>query len=100
MRLHSDLYQLDTNILLHLVRDSALARWVEATYSLIRQGASPLISVVTEGEMRSLAIQFGWGSGRVARLDALLARSISAPLDYAGVIEAYARIDSHCRRLG
>jgi tRNA(fMet)-specific endonuclease VapC len=95
-----DPYLLDTNILLRLVRDDNLARWVEATYAFIGQGMNPLISSVSEGEIRSLALQFGWGRTRQARLEAVLGRAIAVPLEFAGVIEAYARIDAHCRRMG
>lgn len=100
MQPRPDLYLLDTNILLHLVRQDALARWVEATYAFIGRGVSPLTTIISEGEMRSLALQFRWGPARVARLDTLLARALSVPLDFTGVIDAYARIDAHCRRLG
>jgi predicted nucleic acid-binding protein len=93
-------YLLDTNILLHLVRQDALARWIEDTYGFVRQAANPLVSVVTEGEIRSLGLQFGWGAVRLARLETLLARAVIVPLEFEGVIEAYARIEHHARRAG
>ena len=93
-------YLLDTNILLHLVRRDALAGWIEDRYGFIRRAANPLVSVVAEGEIRSLAIQFGWGAARLARLEMILAQAIIVPLEFEGVVNAYARIDSHARRAG
>ena len=94
------LYLLDTSVLLHSVRDDALSQQVRITYSLNDPLTALIINPVIEGEMRSLALQSGWGSRRVERLDQLLARARSIPLDFPGVIDAYARIDSHCRRTG
>jgi predicted nucleic acid-binding protein len=94
------LYLLDTNILVHLIREDPLARWFESNYSLRALPVSPLISVVTQGEIESLALQFGWGAPRQLRLRELLGRLIVVPLDFAGVIESYARIDTHCRKAG
>jgi tRNA(fMet)-specific endonuclease VapC len=91
---------LDTNILVHYIRDNALARRIEATYSLRVQTPGPIISVVTEGEIESLALQLNWGAQRCRRLRDLLGRFISVPLDFAGVIEAYARISTHTRNAG
>jgi tRNA(fMet)-specific endonuclease VapC len=93
-------YLLDTNILVHYIRDSALARRIEGIYSLRTQATGPIISVVTEGEIESLALQLAWGAQRRARMRDLLGRFISVPLDYAGVIDTYARISTHTRHVG
>jgi tRNA(fMet)-specific endonuclease VapC len=93
-------YLLDTNILLHFVREDALAQWVEDNYGFVRQAANPLVSIVAEGEIRSLALQFGWGTARLARLETLLARAIIVPLEFQGIIDAYAEIEHRSRRIG
>lgn len=59
------LYLLDTNILVHLVRGDAIGEHVRATYTLTLLEPKPLLSVVTEGELRSLAYQFQWGKQKV-----------------------------------
>jgi tRNA(fMet)-specific endonuclease VapC len=94
------LYLPDTPIFVHYVRDDALADWVRRTYAFDDPATTLIISAVIEGEVRSLALQFGWGSQKVARLDAMLGRAVVVPLDYPAVVEAYARIDAHCRRMG
>src|SRR5437867_4370292 len=100
MAIVSEDHLLDSNILVHYVREDGLMRRLEGTYALLSRPQTPLISVVTEGELRSLALQFGWGQRRLQRLEELLGYLISVPLEFEGVIEAYARIDHHCRRVG
>lgn len=91
---------LDTNILLHYIREDVLSLGLEKRYSLLRRIREPLISVVSEGEIRSLALQFGWGPKRVDRLDKLLERLVVVPLDLTGVIDSYAEIEHFCRSIG
>lgn len=69
-------------------------------YDLLNTLSQPLISIVTVGELRAFALRLGWGRARCDRLDFLLAHAIAVPLDFPGVGEGYARIDSYCRRLG
>ena len=73
----SGVYLLDTSILVHFVRDNAPSRRLEAIYSFRSVGVTPLISVVTEGEIESLALQLGWGAQRQQRLH--LAFTLGAP---------------------
>lgn len=54
-------YQLDTNILVRYVRRDAVWERVRGAYNLLLVEPTPIISVATEGELRSLALQFGWG---------------------------------------
>ncbi len=94
------LYVLDTSILVHYIRDDALGQRIETTYSLLTTPTTPLISIVTEGEIRSLAIRRGWGPTRLRRLESWLGRFVSVPLSRPGLIEAYAVIDAHSQSTG
>jgi len=51
---------LDTNILVHQVRCDAVGERIRKLYSPLLAEPRPLISVVTEGELRSLGFQLGW----------------------------------------
>jgi tRNA(fMet)-specific endonuclease VapC len=93
-------YLLDTNVLLAYTRAGELGQWIEATYSLKTAKTVPLISAVAEGEMLSLARQFGWGEARQRRLRELIRVFVSVPLETGDIVEAYALIDDHCRRIG
>ncbi|MBX9583591.1 MAG: type II toxin-antitoxin system VapC family toxin [Gemmataceae bacterium] len=97
-------YQLDTNVLVHYVRRSGLWERVRASYNLLMVEPTPIISVVTEGELRSLALQFKWGPRKLDRMEYALSFFPRKGIDSPRVIEAYARIDADMiavgRRLG
>ncbi|MBV9852862.1 MAG: type II toxin-antitoxin system VapC family toxin [Armatimonadetes bacterium] len=93
-------YLLDTNILLAYVRYGLLGRYIEATYHLYTLQPSPIISIVTEGEIRAPALKFGWGSAKVAALQRLLNALTVVPLPFRNAIDAYATIDAHCEKNG
>lgn len=91
---------LDTNIILHLARHDALSVWLAAEYTLNGNKPAPLISVVTDGELRALALAFGWGAARHQVLTNLVAALTVVPLDYPGLLDAYARLDVASQRHG
>ena len=53
---------LDTNVLVHLVRRDAVGIRLISEYDLLIREPRPVICAVTEGELRSLIYQFGWGA--------------------------------------
>ena len=86
---------LDTSILVHLVRDSALAKAVKAKYGFLNGGVMPFISEVSVGEIYSLSIQFKWGSFKLELIDSLLIRLKPLPISYAEIMNTYALIDAY-----
>lgn len=93
-------FLLDTNILLAYLRNSLLAQYLEATYGLEQIQPPPLISVVTEGEVRAFALKRGWGARKIADMERRLAALEVVPLPFSSILDAYARIDDHCTRNG
>lgn len=91
---------LDTNILVHYIRRSVLYERIEATYSLTQIHTPPFLSIVTHGEILSLAAQFGWGQTRRRELEQFVARCVIVNLDYSGVVEAYADMDAYSLSIG
>lgn len=65
-------FLLDTNILVHYIRKPELLSDFENTYQPFSNQNVALISLVTEAEMKSLAIQFGWGESKMQQLEKLL----------------------------
>ncbi len=49
-------FLLDTNILLAYIRFGLLGQYLEATYNLYGLQPAPFISIVTEGEIRAIAL--------------------------------------------
>ena len=91
---------LDSNILLNYIRRSPLAEKIEARYRLLTAKDVPLISVVTEGEIKALGLQLAWGEQRRQQSEALLGYFTVVPLPFADVVEIYAEIDNYSKRNG
>src|ERR1051326_1652456 len=94
------LYLLDTNILLYYARGSALSLWLDAVYALRTSADLPRISIVSVGEIRSLALQNMWGKDKMRQLEEFLNNCIIIPLDLPGIVESYAEIDTYLRHNG
>lgn len=88
------LYLLDTNIIVHLVRDSALAHKLKKEYLIFDQPQRPLISVVTEGELESFALQNEWGKNKYRELDRYLTEFLNVDIKIKTIINRYAEIDA------
>lgn len=50
-------YLLDTNILLHLLKNDAVGQYVETELKVLDSPNIPIISVVSLAEIRSIAMQ-------------------------------------------
>jgi tRNA(fMet)-specific endonuclease VapC len=88
-------YLLDTGILLGYVRGAGYAEYIERKFGVSQPPNVPLISLVTKGEIYSLAIQFGWGNQKKQDLDALLRRVPSVDISTDRIIHRYAEIDAY-----
>jgi predicted nucleic acid-binding protein len=87
-------YLLDTNILVHLVRDNDLGKYVDATYGLSAGTNAYILSVVTVGELYALAIKFGWGPTKTAALDDLLDNFTWVDINDKQILSAYGEVDA------
>jgi tRNA(fMet)-specific endonuclease VapC len=94
------LYLLDTNIFVHLVRGDAVWARVRATYQPLLINPRPVISVVTAGELRSLALQFNWKTEKMDQMEFYLGYFTRVSIDDAEIIRAYSVIDAHRQRVG
>jgi len=93
-------YLLDTNILIHYVRGSRVWQRIERRFSLLLRDPRPLYSVVTIGELRSLASRRGWQARRLSQLNFALAYFRPFTLDHTDVYRAYAAIDTFTQGIG
>ena len=91
---------LDTNILLAYVRGRELYNKIAAQYALSMSNPAPIISVVSEGELRALALQFVWGEARRRVMERQLSYLTVIPLPFSRIIQIYAEIDDYSRRSG
>src|SRR5207237_7100430 len=73
---------------------------LEQTYALRASPVAPLLSAVTEGELRSLALMFRWGPAKVQEMHDLLGSFVTVQLDLAGIYDAYAEIREFSQGFG
>jgi tRNA(fMet)-specific endonuclease VapC len=94
------LHLLDTNVLIALTRAGPLGQFIDRTYQPRTARFKPIISVVSVGEMLSLARQFAWGPAKRAEMTALLDNIVVQDINAPEILAAYAEIDHASRRLG
>lgn len=87
-------YILDTNILLIYIRDELTRKYIEQTYNPFGANNNPIISIVTVGEIKSLAKRNYWGSKKIKLLDSIFNDLIIANINSKDVVEKYAEIDA------
>jgi tRNA(fMet)-specific endonuclease VapC len=87
-------YLLDTNILLIYIRDKATRQFLESTYQPFNLENTPIISVVTVGEIQSIARRNKWGNAKLNLLNDILNDLVIADINSQDVIDKYAEIDT------
>ena len=95
-----DLILLDTNVLVHLVRGNEFGQAVNKSYGLTERKERPLISVVTVGEMLSLAKKLTWGDEKQAKMLDLVRELVLVDINSEPVLRSYAAIDEYLRQNG
>jgi tRNA(fMet)-specific endonuclease VapC len=93
-------YLLDTNILVRYVRQDPVWSRINRTFGLFLADPLPVYSVVTAGELRSLAIQFGWGPAKLDQMEFILSYFRQMSISASGIVQAYADIDAATIDLG
>lgn len=87
-------YLLDTNILLIYLRKSKMADKIDKQYQPLIYPNIPVVSVISSGEIKSIALRNNWGKKRIDLLDSFLKQFLTADINVATIIEKYAEIDA------
>ncbi len=87
-------YIFDTNILLHFVRETSLKHEVINQFDPFGSGNDTWISVVTIGEIRSIAMQNKWGEQKLSRLGSYISKIMVSDLNIETLLNLYAEIDA------
>ena len=82
----------DTNVVVGMVRNSAFEAQLDMIYPYDTNRI--MLSVVSQGELQSLAIQWNWGEKKRMRLQYLISKFVIYPVKVEKVINAYAQIDA------
>jgi tRNA(fMet)-specific endonuclease VapC len=95
-----DIYLLDTNILVHLVRGDHAGEEIKAKYAPYTKDPKPFICAVTDGELRSLSLLFSWGPLKMNKMSFAIDYFGRVPIESRDVMEAYAAIDYFSKSQG
>jgi len=87
-------YLLDTNILLAYLRDSELANEIDKHFQPLSFPNTPVVSVVSLGELKSIALRNNWGQKRLDLLNRFVKQFLIADINISTIIEKYAEIDA------
>ncbi len=88
-------YLLDTNILVTYVRDTEVTRRLEDRLNLLNGENNLLVSVVSIGEIRSIAKQNNWGEKKISKLERIIEDFLITDINVETIIERYAEIDAY-----
>ena len=94
------LYLLDTKILVHYVRGDEVWARVRAGYDLFNRNPKPVLSIVTAGELRSIAIQRRWGDAKRGQVEFCLSYFRQLPIDTDSLVNTYATFDAELKASG
>jgi predicted nucleic acid-binding protein len=90
------IYFWDTNIILHTLRNPTFFTQLDANYQFFHPDNEVFVSIVSVGEIYSIALRNRWGAARRQQLIALLQQFKTIPLyDDAAFIDLYAEIDNY-----
>jgi len=88
-------YLIDTNIVVHYVRQSETYKDVRAKLDASDNEVNLVLSEVSIGEIYSLAKRNKWGTKKMQRLNSFLSALTVFPISYPDIYEAYADIDAY-----
>ena len=86
----NDLIALDTNTLVHWVRQDPTGQHLLQQYALDQRAERPVLSTVVEGEIRGLARCWKWGAAKLKHLDGILAELVRVDAGHPDIVQAYA----------
>ena len=84
----------DTNILLFYIRENNTASVIDSTYNPFGDGNTPILSIVSVGEIKSIALRNGWGKKKLAKLKELMSLFVITDINADDVLDMYAEIDA------
>ncbi len=91
---------LDTNIVVALLRGKTLGQALMNVHQLGSRPDRPLLSVISVGELMSLAEKWSWGAKKKEALDTQIRQLVLVDVNRSPVVNQYAAIDAFCERAG
>ncbi len=88
-------FLLDTNIILTYLRRSQFRDKFETILNLFNDKNILIVSAVTIGELKSIAIKNGWGQQKIDALVHLVKRLVVVDINVESILNRYAEIDAY-----
>jgi len=88
-------YILDTNIILIYLRDKNTKKLIQENYSPFSETNIPIVSVVSIGEIESIALRNHWGKTKLLNIDKFFNKCVIADINSKDVIKMYGLIDAY-----
>ena len=85
----------DTNVLLHYIRENKVFETFESAFAPFSGGHDVFISVVSIGEIKSIARQRNWGEKNLHKMMNMLSKLIRSDINVEQIIDTYADIDAY-----
>lgn len=89
-------YVLDINIILIYLKDPKTKNYLKELYDPLGEDNEAIISAVSIGEIRSLAIRNGWGERRISLVEKIMEDLIVIDVKFDELFDAYAEIEAYC----
>ncbi len=86
---------IDTNILVHLLRNSPVVPRIRQAFKEHNIKDTILLSIVSIGEIQSIALQRNYGKKKHTRIKQLLQEFLVIPIKSLDLVEKYAEIDAY-----
>jgi len=85
----------DTNVILYYLTKHTLADKLDEQLKPFDSSNFSIISIVTEAELKSLALQRNWGIKKTESLDKFMEQFLKVPIQSKDLIGAYSEIDNY-----
>ncbi len=87
-------YILDTNVILTYIRQSKYSLLIDEKYAPLSAENTPIISVVSVGELYAIALKNKWGITKIDLLKRFINMFIIADINVSSILQTYAKIDA------
>jgi tRNA(fMet)-specific endonuclease VapC len=87
-------YVLDTNAIIYFLRDEVLHKTVATELELYRPPNLAILSIVTLGELKAMALKNNWGKSKIESLQEILSEFVIADINSEQVLNNYAQLDA------
>ena len=91
---------LDTNVLVHMLRDDKTWQAIDKTFQLSQRPEKPILSSIVEGEICGLAASWFWGPSKLTQLESALTEMVRVSAGEPEIVKSYASLYAQQSAIG